>query len=127
MKGVKPTVRHMLLCDDAEHQPGHPTRWNVTGLMHALTFAEGTDFSTHHHLNLKILAKYRTVTAWFFSVYEHIELTRIYRMTRSQLESLFAKWEAKWKSDKRDINNPKIPLAFVETSGQLVYPLPTPS
>jgi transcriptional regulator with XRE-family HTH domain len=30
-------------------------------------------FSTHHHLNPSILKKYRAVTAWYFSVYEHIE------------------------------------------------------
>jgi transcriptional regulator with XRE-family HTH domain len=78
-------------------------------------------FSTHHHLNPTIIEKYREVAAWFFSVYEHIELTKIYRMTTAQLEPFFAKWEAKWKKDKRDINNPKIPLSFVEQHGQLVY------
>jgi hypothetical protein len=40
----------MLLCDNADHQPEHPNRWNVTGLLHALTFAEGTVFPTHHPL-----------------------------------------------------------------------------
>jgi transcriptional regulator with XRE-family HTH domain len=84
-------------------------------------------FSTHHHLNPTIIKKYRAVAAWYFSTYEHIELTNIYRMNPAQLEPFFTKWETKWKSDKKDINNPKIPLSFVEKNGQLVYPLPTVS
>lgn len=50
MNGVNPTVRHMLLCDDAEAQPDHPNRWNVSGLLHALTFASDTNFPTYHPL-----------------------------------------------------------------------------
>jgi len=80
-------------------------------------------FSTHHHINLNIITKYRNVTAWYFSVYEHIELIRIFRMEPAQLETYFSKWETKWQTDKKDINNPKISLAFVEKHGQLVYPL----
>ncbi len=81
-------------------------------------------FSTHHHLNLVILAKYRAVAAWYFSVYEHIELVKIYRLTPVQLEPYFLKWEEQWKATKRDINNPKIPLRFVESHGLLVYERP---
>ncbi|MBN9119530.1 MAG: restriction endonuclease [Planctomycetes bacterium] len=81
-------------------------------------------FSTHH-LNPTIIKKYREVTAWFFSVYEHIELSKIYRLTPAQLESFFTVWETKWKKDKKDINNPKIPLTFVEQNGHLVYPVAT--
>ncbi len=78
-------------------------------------------FSTHHHLNPAILAKYRAVRAWYFSIYEHIELVRIYRLTPDLLEVYFADWEAKWHTNQRDINNPKIPLAFVVSNGELVY------
>ena len=78
-------------------------------------------FSTHHHLNLGILEKYRAVAGWFFSVYEHIELVAIYSIKPSQLESIFGKWEAKWNANRKDINNPKISLAFVEQHGVSVY------
>jgi transcriptional regulator with XRE-family HTH domain len=78
-------------------------------------------FTTHHHLNPTILAKYRAVRAWYFSVYEHIELVRIYRLTPDLLEGLFAGWEARWRTNRRDLNNPKIPLAFVVSNGELVY------
>jgi hypothetical protein len=40
----------MLLCDDAESQHDHPNRWNVSGLLHALTFASDTTFPTNHPL-----------------------------------------------------------------------------
>ena len=65
-------------------------------------------FSTHHHLNPTILAKYRKVKAWYLSVYRGIELVEIYRIEPHQLElDFFAKWEKKWTdSGGRDINNP---------------------
>lgn len=86
-------------------------------------------FSTHHHLNPVILAKYRKVHAWYFSVYEGIELVEIYRMTPAGLEeSFFTPWETKWRemnhgrtSEFRDINNPKIPVRYVQEHGELVY------
>ena len=78
-------------------------------------------FSTHHHMNPTIIAKYRLVD-WIFAVYKSIELQRIYLLTPQQIEPYFAKWEAKWHADGgKDINNPKVPLAFVEDVGQIVY------
>ena len=80
-------------------------------------------FSTHHHLNLAILAKYRKVD-WFFAVYEGIELQRIYYMRPKQLAVYFDAWEKKYRSNEQAINNPKIPLKFVQQSGRLVYERP---
>lgn len=82
-------------------------------------------FSTHHHMNPAILAKYRKV-GWFFAVYEGIELQAIYRVEPLRLEPYFSKWEAKWHdSGGRDINNPKIPVKFVLEQGELIYPKPS--
>ena len=47
-------------------------------------------FSTHHHMNPVILAKYRKVV-WIFAVYQGIELQAIYRMTPERLEPYFTK------------------------------------
>lgn len=88
-----------------------------------------SSFSTHHHLNLVILAKYRKVYAWYFSIYEGIELVEIFRMTPADLEqSFFTPWESKWQkmnegrsSEFRDINNPKISVKYVQEHGDLVY------
>lgn len=87
-------------------------------------------FSTHHHLNPTILAKYRQVD-WVMAIYEGIELRRVFRLKPAQLEPLFSRWEAKWhKSGGKDINNPKINVSFVEAEGELIYsegPEPEPS
>ncbi len=78
-------------------------------------------FSTHHHMNPTIIAKYRKVD-WFFAVYEGIELQAIYRLSPTDLEPYFSKWERKWHdSGSKDINNPKIPLKFVIDNGELYY------
>jgi hypothetical protein len=82
------------------------------------------NFSTHHHMNPVIIEKYRKVD-WFFAIYEGIKLISIYRMTPKDIEPFYAKWEAKWHSDSgKDINNPKIPLTFVQLNGKLIYKAP---
>lgn len=78
-------------------------------------------FSTHHHMNPTIIAKYRQVD-WVFAVYEGIELMEIFLLTPAQLEPFYSKWEEKWCTDgNKDINNPKIPLSYVRQKGLLVY------
>lgn len=77
-------------------------------------------FSTNHHMNQHIINKYRRVD-WIFAVYDNIELLEIYLMTPSMLEPYYQKWEAKFESDHKDINNPKIPLKFVRENGILVF------
>ncbi len=78
-------------------------------------------FSTHHHLNPKIIDKYRQVD-WIFAVYEGIEIQAIYRLIPQDLEFYFSKWEKKWHDDGgKDVNNPKIPLKFVMKQGELIH------
>ena len=77
-------------------------------------------FSTHHHLNPVIIEKYRQVD-WIFAVYEGIELVEIFRLVPADLEPFYLSWETKWHSTGKDINNPKIPLSYVRTHGQLIY------
>ena len=78
-------------------------------------------FSTHHHMNPAIVAKYREVD-WIFAVYRNIELISIYLMTPDDMEPYYAMWETKWKDDGgRDINNPKIPLSYVVETGKLLW------
>lgn len=77
-------------------------------------------FSTHHHMNPRIIQKYRLVD-WIFAVYEGIELKRLYLMPAAALEPYFKKWETQWHaSGGKDINNPKIPMKFVEEKGVLI-------
>lgn len=78
-------------------------------------------FSTLHHMNPTIIAKYRQVD-WIFAIYKGIELEAIYRLMPAQLEFYFSKWKTKWHdSGGRDINNPKIPIKHVIDNGTLLY------
>lgn len=78
-------------------------------------------FSTHHHMNPVIIAKYRKVD-WLFAIYEGVQLLSIYRCTTEHLEPFYKAWEEKWKRDgNKDINNPKIPIKYVTTHGKLIY------
>jgi len=78
-------------------------------------------FSTHHHMNPTIIAKYRKVD-WIFAIYEGIKLLSIYQLTPNDLDFYYLKWEEKWHNDgNKDINNPKIPLKFVVERGSLIY------
>jgi hypothetical protein len=78
-------------------------------------------FSTHHHINPRIIAKYRQVD-WVFAVYRGISLLSIYKLTPTALEYYYTKWEEKWHSSGgKDINNPKIPLKYVMEHGKLLY------
>lgn len=82
--------------------------------------------TTHHHLNLGILAKYRAVHAWYIALYEGIILQHIYRLTPPELEPVFMEWEARLRTnDNQPLNNPKIPVRFVREHGTLVYPTET--
>ncbi|MCA7927388.1 restriction endonuclease [Burkholderia cenocepacia] len=81
-------------------------------------------FSTHHHMNPTIIAKYRQVP-WLFAIYRHIALQSVYILEPADLEFYFQKWEEKWHADgDKDINNPKIPVKYVIERGQLVYGQP---
>lgn len=77
-------------------------------------------FSTHHHLTPKIIDKYRKVD-WIFAVYEGIQLLSIYKLTPSKLEFYYKKWMDKLNGGAEHINNPKIPLKYVQEHGKLLY------
>lgn len=84
-------------------------------------------FSTHHHMNPAIIAKYRCVN-WIFAVYQGIELQKTNLTTPGNLEPYYQRGHDKWHADDgKDIYNPKIPLKFVEENGALIYEsLPAP-
>ena len=87
----------------------------------SLNVALTKSFSTHHHMNPTIIAKYRKVD-WIFAIYRGIEILEIYKLTPSDIEPYYEKWETKWHNDgEKDINNPKIPLKYVREVGTLLY------
>lgn len=93
------------------------TEWEMKSI-NIGTSASG--FSTNHHTTYDIIKKYRSVP-WSFAVYNGIKLISMYVMTPQQLEPLFQHWEEKLKTMPH-LNNPKIPLKFVQENGLQVYP-----
>ncbi len=88
--------------------------------MKSIDISKGhNEISTNHHLNHAIIEKYRTVP-WSIALYDGIYLKKIYVIGRDQMQPLFDDWEEKLKT-KESLNNPKIPLAFIEQNGFLIY------
>lgn len=79
-----------------------------------------TSFSTHHHMNPVIIAKYRLVP-WIFAIYKNIALQKIYILYPKDLEPFYKKWEKQWYLKEKDINNPKIPVNYVIEKGKLLF------
>ena len=78
-------------------------------------------FSTHHHMNPVIIAKYRLVP-WVFAVYRDIALQAVFLLQPEDLEFYFSKWETKWHADgRKDINNPKIPIKYIIEHGERIH------
>lgn len=77
--------------------------------------------STHHHLNTKIIEKYRKVP-WTVAVYEGVNLMEIYAIHPKLLDDeYFIKWERIIVEAARELNNPKLNLDFIKANGLLVY------
>lgn len=88
-----------------------------------ISLGKSRGVTTHHHLNLGILAKYRAVHAWYIALYEGIILREIFRLSPQELEPIFGIWEARLIANgDQPLNNPKIPIAFVRANGTRVYP-----
>lgn len=88
--------------------------------MKSLDISKGNSgITTNHHLNAAIIEKYKTVP-WSIAIYDGIQLKKIYIVGNEQLKPMFDKWE-KELLQKPSLNNPKIPLKFIEEHGILIY------
>jgi hypothetical protein len=78
--------------------------------------------STCHHVNNKIIDRYRGIKSWIIGIFYINKPVRIYEMQRENLEKYFIYWENKLnKEDKTHINNPKIKFDDVINKGILLY------
>lgn len=106
---------------DAIDRYGH--EWELKTVNIALT----KSFSTNHHTNHERIAVFRK-ERWMFSAYKGISLQEVYVVHPEKLERFFKKWEedVQTRHNRGDINahlnNPKIPLKFVQEVGVKVYP-----
>ncbi|MGY3090958.1 transcriptional regulator with XRE-family HTH domain [Hymenobacter sp. UYAg731] len=104
--------------NDAQDEQGN--EYELKTVNRSLTAA----FSTHHHLSPAVLSKYRQVN-WIFCVYAGIEVVELYLVRPQALEPYFSAWEARWEpaagGGGRHLNNPKIPIKFVQKVGRLIY------
>ena len=88
--------------------------------MKSLDISKGNSgITTNHHLNAAIIEKYRTVP-WSIAIYDGIHLKKIYIVGNEQLQPLFSKWEEALRT-VASLNNPKIPLSYIEEHGILIY------
>lgn len=81
-------------------------------------------FSTHHHMNPRIIKKYRAAK-WLFGIYRNIELLSVYEVPVNGLDEKFTKWERTIESRLArgvppDMNNPTISAKLVQKLGKLV-------
>ena len=109
--------------NDAKDNDG--TEWELKTVNQNLRKA----FTTHHHLTVDIIAKYRTVK-WLFCVYQGIEIIEIWVVEPESLEPLFQHWEkllalaqpgVKDQTKKASLNNPTIVLSLVKSIGERYY------
>jgi hypothetical protein len=92
-----------------------------------LNIKKNGGWTTHHHLNPAIIAKYRQVD-WIFAAYEGIELKAIWRLSPKQMEPMFQHWEAELarRGAGTHMNNPKIPRSFVFGAGAPIWTVAGP-
>jgi hypothetical protein len=87
--------------------------------------------TTEHTLTADNLARYRNVHLWIVAVFDQARPEAIYEITPAALERYFAEWDGKLARQELlrvdgsapvHINNPKIPLSFIEKYGTRVWP-----
>lgn len=76
-------------------------------------------FSTHHHVNTSILDKYENVQ-WIFANFENSKLKAIYHLHPMSLQLYWDRWR-KRVADGSSINNPKIPLSYIQKKGRRIW------
>lgn len=82
-----------------------------------------TTICTGHHVHQDTINRYRK-TQWIISLYQNIELQRIYKVSPDKLEPYFKKWEEQLV-DRTHLNNPSIPVKYIETHGEIIYNKPS--
>lgn len=87
------------------------------------------DVTTEHTLTQANIDRYRATFLWIVAVFNQAEPEVIYEITPDSLEFYFKKWEDKLAVQSNvkggaanHLNNPKIPLSWIERHGVQVWP-----
>jgi hypothetical protein len=87
--------------------------------------------TTEHTLTKANIERYRHAFLWIVAVFDQSHPEAIYEITPQALEPFFRAWEVKLDQQEAlrvdggapvHLNNPKIPLKFVEKNGLQVWP-----
>lgn len=101
--------------------------WELKTVNQELTHS----FSTNHHTTYARIEAFRK-ERWLFSVYSNLTLCEAYAVSPNDLEPYFSAWESRLEnlSENGDsnphINNPKIPIRYIQEHGVLVFPKTPP-
>jgi hypothetical protein len=92
----------------------------------------GLQITTEHTLTLDNLQRLRSVPLWIVGVFKQEQPEAIYEISPAAFEArYFKKWEAKLRRQEAvqvdgsapvHMNNPKVPLSFIEKHGTRVWP-----
>jgi hypothetical protein len=83
--------------------------------------------TTEHTLTMANIERYRAGYLWIIAIFRQTVPESIWEITPAALEPIFAKWEEKLggmgaAGNLAHINNPKVPMWFVERYGLRVWP-----
>jgi hypothetical protein len=118
--------------DDAEDDSGRRYEIKTVARIDARgNRKKNLSITTEHTLTVENLARYRNVYLWIIAVFDQAKPEAIYEIPPASLEKYFADWETKLIRMEGlraeggapvHLNNPKIPLGFIEKNGTRVWP-----
>lgn len=119
--------------DDAEDDQGR--RYEIKTVARVSSRGEhktSLSVTTEHTLTQTNIDRYRSVYLWIIAVFDQSHPEAIYGVTPAALELYFSDWEGRLSdmqaasgsgSAPVHLNNPKIPLTYVQSRGIRVWPL----
>lgn len=116
--------------NDARDAEGHQYELKTVGRISADgVVKKSLSITTEHTLTHANIARYRSVWLWVIAVFNRTLPEVIYEITPAALEPYFETWEKRLREQDpsgtdplNHINNPKIPLWFIERYGIRIWP-----
>jgi hypothetical protein len=118
--------------DDAEDDSGRRYEIKTVARIDARgNRKKNLSITTEHTLTVDNLARYRSVYLWIIAVFDQAQPEAIHEIPPASLERYFADWETKLVRQEAlraeggapvHLNNPKIPLGYIEKHGTRVWP-----